>query len=224
MEAAKCAINGSDYIGVFATASDKYVFLGHSVRDRAKHILEATLKVTPITLSVSSTDMIGLFMKANSNGIIVSNLMEDHELAALKHHNTGLNIAVLQSSLNAIGNNILANDKIALVNPDYDANARQQIRDTLGVEVIACSAGGFKTTGANNILTNSGFAINNRADDPEKDAADKATGFESVRTTANTGSLNIGLSVVGNSNGVVAGGSTTGFELNRIIEALNIDD
>ena len=80
--------------------------------------------------------------------------------------------------------------------------------------------GGFRTVGANNILTNSGLVINNRATDLEQKEWEGMTGFKTIRTTANTGGLAVGLSVVVNSKGVVAGESTTGFELNRIIQGL----
>jgi len=90
----------------------------------------------------------------------------------------------------------------------------------LGVEVVRLKVGGFNTVGANNILTNSGLVINNRASDGDKAELDRITGFDSIRTTANTGALSIGLTVVANSVGVVAGEETTGFELNRIVEAL----
>ena len=42
-------------------------------------------------------------------------------------------------------------------------------------------------------------------------------------TTANTGSLSIGLAVIANSKGVVIGNSTTGFEIVRIVNGLNLE-
>jgi len=223
MGVAKCMITGSDYIGVFAAVSDRYVFFGNRINERSKRILAETLKAHPIGLSIFATDLIGLFIKANSNGILVSRMIEDYELKALRELNLDLRMEVLESNLNAVGNNILANDRIALVNPDYHPNERKQIQDVLGVEVMATEIGGFKTVGANNILTNKGFVINNRATDQEKERIDRLLGFESTRTTANTGALSVGLSAVGNSTGIVAGENTTGYELNRIIEALNIE-
>ena len=224
MGAAKCSIDGSDYIGVFATASEKHVFVGSQASGRSRQILVDTLEVKPVALSVFGTNLVGLFMKANSNGLIISNLIEDYELERLKEQKLDLKIGVLDSNLNAIGNNILANDKIAIINPDYNVHAKQQIRDVLDVEVLEYQIGGFKTIGANNILTNKGFALSNRAEDDEKESVDKLVGFNSIRTTANTGSLSIGLAAVCNSKGVVVGNETTGYELNRIIEALNVSD
>jgi translation initiation factor 6 (eIF-6) len=39
-------------------------------------------------------------------------------------------------------------------------------------------------------------------------------------STANTGSPAIGLSAVANSKGIIVGESTTGYELNRMLESL----
>lgn len=220
MDAAKCRIMGSDYIGVFATATDKNIFVGSNLPSGSKKILADSLKVRPIGFSVSGSDLIGLFCKANSSGIILSNIILDEEFEALKRMGLDANIDVLQSNLNAVGSNILANDRIAIVNPEYSHEDMKKIGEILDVEVIKSKINGFNTVGANNILTNKGLVINNRSTEEEKTEWDSITRFNSIRSTANVGSLYIGLAVVANSNAVVAGDSTTGFELARITEAL----
>ena len=220
MEVVKYAIKGSDYVGVFATATDKFVFLGQGLTQHNKEFLSSKLGVRSIEMSVSGSDLIGLFARANSNGIVLSNLFVDDDMASLKRMDLGINIEVLDSTLNAIGSNVLVNDKIAIVNSDYDTKAVQQIRDAFGVEVVKARINGFRTMGANNILTNKGFVISNKSTDEEKEHLDKVSGFNSTRTTANTGSLYIGLSVIVNSNAVVAGEGTTGYELSRIVDGL----
>ncbi len=224
MGVAKCIIDGSDYVGCFATASDKHVFFGSGIHWKGKQLLASTLGVKTVELSIFGTNLVGLFLKANSNGLLVSNIIEDYELKRLMDQKLDINIEVIDSNLNALGNDILANDKIAVVNPEYGAKERKQIGDVLNVEVLDGAIGGFKTIGANNILTNKGFVISNRATDEQKESIDKIIGFDSVRTTANTGSLSIGLAAVGNSRGVVLGDDTTGYELTRIADGLNISD
>jgi translation initiation factor 6 len=224
MGVTKCIINGSDYVGVFATATDRHLFLGARVPERSRQIITSALCVVPVELSIFASDLVGLFIKANSNGVLLSNIMEESELKRLKEYNLDLRMEVMHSNLNAIGNNIIANDKIAVINPDYDAAAKKQVEDVLGVEVIEHDIGGFKTVGANNILTNKGFVISNNSTDQQKEKVDKFVGFDSIRTTANTGALSIGLSTISNSKGLVVGDSTTGFELTRITDALEIND
>ena len=220
MEAAKYRILGSDYIGVFCTTSDDIVLMGAGLTSNVKGKISSLLEARAVDVSISGSDLIGVFSRANSNGIVVSNLILDDELEALKKAEPGINVGVVNSDLNAIGSNILANDKIAIINPDYDGSAEKEIADVLGVEVIRSSTGGFKTVGANNILTNRGLAVSNRSTAKEKEDWDNITGFDSVLTTANGGGLYIGLAAVANSNGVAVGDSTTGYELARVVDAL----
>jgi translation initiation factor 6 len=223
MGVGKFNIWGSDYVGAFAAATEKNVFLSIGTPPRIVERFREALEVEPVILSVSDTALIGIFMRANSHGIVLANAIGDYELSELKKQNLDYNICVLQSNLNAVGNNILANDKIAIINPDYDKMAEKTIADALSVEVVKGSVGDFKTTGATNILTNHGMVINNRATDQEKEDIDKVTGFNSVRSTAGKGSLSAGLGVIANSKGIVAGEETTGYELTRIIEALGLN-
>ncbi len=216
-------VKNSEYVGVFATASDRYVFLGSGLEEKDKRLISETLGVEPVSLSISSSDLIGLFARANSNGILLSNLVEDRELEKLKGLSLGINIGTIDSGLNTIGNDVIANDRIAVVNPDYDASAIAQIRDILGVEVVRSQMPLFKTVGASTILTNKGMVVNNRSSDEEKAEMDRISNFKSARTTANSGSIYIGLSAITNSKGIVAGKGTTGFELQRLTEGLDIE-
>jgi translation initiation factor 6 len=220
----KFNIKGTSYVGAFAMATDRHIFTGNGTSPGAVGTMANALGAKPIVFSIFDTDMIGILARANSNGILLSRVVGDRELSELKSQNPDCKIGILQSNLNAIGNNILANDKIAIINPDYDRTAEKEIADILSVEVFREQIGGFKTTGATNILTNKGMVINNKTTDEQKEKIDKLTGFDSIRSTANTGALSIGLGAVANSNGAVAGEDTTGYELARITEALGLND
>ncbi len=220
MDAAKCRIRGSDYAGVFCAATERLILAPLNLTKKEREVLSGTLHAEVLEVSVGESELVGLFARANSNGIILSNLASEAEAKIIREMAGGLNVAVLDSDINAIGSNILSNDKMAIVNEEYDHYATKQISDVLGVEVIKSIIGGFRTVGANNILTNKGLVINNRATDLEQKEWESITGFKSIRSTANTGSLAIGLAVVTNSKGVVAGEETTGFELNRIVQGL----
>jgi translation initiation factor 6 len=220
MEAATYRLNGSEFVGAFATATDKYIFCATSTQKKSIDVLEEVLKVKAFPIMVSDSGLVGLLTKANSNGIIISNLAFDSEVEFIKSLGLDMNVGMLESDLNAIGSNILVNDKIAIINPDYTANDVKQISDILDVEVIKRHIAGLKTVGANNILTNKGMAVNNRIEDEEKEELDKITGFNSVRTTANKGSISIGLSAIANSKAIIVGSETTGYELDRLLDAL----
>ena len=221
MDAAKCQINGSDYIGAFATSTERYTFVPYGIPEKIKAMMGKVLKTECICIPVSGTDLIGLFSRANSNGIALSNVASDEDVRKIREMGLGINVGIVDSSINAIGNTVLVNDRIAIIDPEYtDAEARQ-LQDLLGVEVLKEEIGGFKTIGATNILTNSGCAINNHCTEIEKKKIDMITGFDSVSTTADRGSLSIGLASIANSKGLLVGEDTTGFEMNRIIDALS---
>jgi translation initiation factor 6 len=221
MDSGKCRVRGSDYTGVFCTATENLIFGPPNLTTKEYDILTRTLKTELVEVNLSGSDLIGLLCRANSNGILLSNVAFDEEIAALKKAVEGkVNVGVLHSGLNAIGSNILVNDKVAIVNEEYSEMDVKHIGDIFGVEVIRDTIAGFKTVGANNILTNSGLVLNNKANDADMKEWEKFTGFKGSTTTANTGGLAIGLCVVANSKGVVAGEATTGFELVRIVEGL----
>lgn len=222
MGAIRYNINGSEYVGAFAACTERYTLIGAGVSKKAKQLIADALLTECIELQVCGMDFIGMFCRANSNGVVVPDFMYDNELSTLRKA-LEANVEVIESDLNAIGNDVLANDKIAIINPEYSVAAAKQIQDALNVEIIRASIAGYKTIGANNILTNKGMLINNRSNDAEKERIDKITGFDSIRTTANTGSVAIGISAVANSKGVVAGSTTTGYELTRIMQALDLE-
>ncbi len=84
------------------------------------------------------------------------------------------------------------------------------------------SIGGYETVGANNILTNKGIVINNKVSEDEEALLKDL--FKNVsQSTANMGSLSIGLCTIANSNGIVAGGATTGYELANMTDGLLLE-
>ncbi|MGC8478463.1 MAG: translation initiation factor IF-6 [Candidatus Micrarchaeia archaeon] len=216
------SIRNSSHIGAFATASENFIFVGAGIPEKDKIVMEEALAAQHVDLTISFSDLVGIFSRANSNGILLSNLVEKVEVERLKEQNLGINIGVVDSELNAIGNNILANDKIAIVNPEYTPEDMKQISDILGVEVLKGPSMRYKTVGASNMLTNKGIVVNNRSTESEEGIIGQATKFKPIKSTANTGSLYLGISAIANSKGAVVGKDTTGFELQRLMEGLDL--
>ncbi len=122
----------------------------------------------------------------------------------------------INSGANALKNNILANDKIAIVNPEYSRKDAAEIEDVLDVEVIRMKIANSSTVGASNILTNKGIVVNSRASEEEVKELEKIVNLHAEQATANTGSVYIGLSAVANTKGLVIGDETTGYEIARM--------
>lgn len=218
----KGSIRGNAYIGAFATSTDDIVLLSHTATKNEETAIESTLDVKAVRCSISGSDLVGIYTVANANGILVPEIAEGYEIERIRKAFPGMNVQVLPGNLNALKNNILANDRIAIINPEYRNDEAKIIGDVLGVEVAKFSIGGFPTVGANNLITNKGLVLNNHASEEETARAKELMGNVS-HSTANLGSSSIGLCAVANSKGLYIGNETTGFELARISQTLEID-
>lgn len=222
MGIAKATISNNSYIGAFAIATDSYLLLTQNATKNEETLIAGNLGVPVVRCSIDGSDLIGVYAIANSNGILLPEIVDRAEVLAMKRHLPDVNISTISTSLNALRNNILANDRIAIVNREYSRAETKKIGDALGVEVIVRHIGGYDTIGANNILTNKGMVMNNSATDDDI-AFVKRLGIEFSQSTANLGSSSIGLSVIANSKGLVVGDQTTGFEMARMSEGLQVD-
>jgi translation initiation factor 6 len=220
MAVIKTLINGNSYIGIFAVATDRFCLAGNALTAGKEAEIEKSLGVEVVGGSINYSQLVGLYAIANSKGILLPHITENNEINELKRQLPEINVSVLNSSLNALHNNILANDKIAIVNPLYSKQEKKGIEDALDVEVMSFEIGGFKTVGANNILTNKGIVFNNNIAEEEKENIEGIIGMKGEQSTANFGSLNLGLCIIANSNGLIAGDLTTGYELARIAGSL----
>ncbi len=220
----KLRILGNDYIGAWGVATDKFFIVGNGASEGEKGIIEKTLKVEGIRASVGGSGFIGLYVAANSKGILLPYGTEHHELEALKKLIPGVQVRIMETDYNALRNNILANDKLAIINPNYSQEEEKVIADVLDVETHRLKIANYHTVGAHNILTNKGVVVNNRAEEKDVEEIEEITGMKAEQSTANLGSLSIGICVMANSKGLVVGRATTGFELSRIAESLEITD
>ena len=221
MGTVKATIGNNSYIGAFGIATDSFILITANSTNTERLILEDALEVKAHQVSIDGSGLIGVYVVANSNGILVPEMTDKRETLKLKEAFPNVQVDTIQTSLNALRNNILANDKIAFVNNQYIPAEIKKIEDVLGVEVIRRQIGSFDTVGANNIITNKGIVLNNTATD--EDIEFIKTKIKSVsQSTANTGSSSIGLCTISNSNGLVVGRQTTGFELVRMTDGLDL--
>ncbi|RPJ52143.1 MAG: translation initiation factor IF-6, partial [Methanobacteriota archaeon] len=137
------------------------------------------------------------------------------EIEVLEEHREVLR---LSTWMNAAGNIILANDRLAVVHPDLDSEAADEIGSFLGVPIKKLTFGGVKTVGMVAVATNKGILVHPRATRPEIVALEEATDLPVGTGSVNLGSVLVGSGLVANDTGYVAGYETSGFELGRIEE------
>ncbi|NYZ79261.1 translation initiation factor IF-6 [Candidatus Micrarchaeota archaeon] len=218
MHFARAAIEGNPFLGIFARTNDSITLLPKNSSEKLKRICSEVLKTQVFTTSVSNSNLIGIFSAMNSNGMVLPAAVHDYELKELKQ--AGINVEVICDKNSAFGNNILANDSACLVNPAMSHKSVKGIADCLGVEVVKGTIGRYKTVGVSAVVTNCGILSKTSVTDEELASLEKLFKVKGAVGTANMGVPFIGLCMIANRNGFIAGELTSGFELNRIDEAL----
>ncbi len=168
-------------------------------------------------LRISNTDLIGLFAAGNSEGIILPNIVSDHEKKLLEKND--INYMVIDSKHTAIGNLVLVNDKGCLISEVLEP-FREEISDFFGVPVETGVLAGTGMVGSAGFVTEKGLLVHREAEREELEIAEKVLGVKGDIGTVNFGSPYVGTGIIGNSKAVMVGNNTTGPETARIDKAL----
>ncbi len=204
---------GDPNIGVFARVLGDIAIVPPEAPEEFKNAVRDALGVKLVETTIQGSAIIGSLVAGNSRGVVVSGLASEEEIGLLAEHRE---VLLLNESMNAAGNVIMANDTFAAVHEDMPAELSKAIGEFLGVEVIHLTLGGVKTVGMAGVATNKGVIVHPRATDRQIAMLE-----EVAKVPVGTGSINMGGALVGtgllvNEKGYLAGNATSGFELGRI--------
>ena len=217
------SLNGDPNIGVFARAFDEVAFVPVDCPEEFKTKIAERLDVDVVETFIQGSSVIGLLLTGNSNGFVVSGLIQDSELDLLQEYN---DVLLLGEEMNAAGNVILANDSFAVVHPDMSSEMRRIVGEFLKVPTIPMSFAGVGTVGMTCAISNNGILL------PAKSSPEEIANLESQIPVADfpvgTGSVNMGSNLIGagmiiNNKGYLAGNTTSGFELGRIEDVFGFE-
>ena len=224
---------GSFNIGVSAVANESLAFTSPDVDDlflRDLEIdatlgnrtvlkdLEEALGVKPFKTTIAGSHVVGSLMAMNSYGAAVSGLAEAAEIAVIE---AVIPVVPLPDYLNAGGNNVLVNDKGAIVNPETNNETVKALEDVLQVEVVRSAIAGCNVVGSVCCCNNKGCVCTTDATDDDIQILKEVLRVEEVqRTTVNHGSKYVGSGIIANSKGALVGDATTPIEMGRIEDGL----
>lgn len=214
----KLDFSGNPYVGVFCAASDDVLVASPQVPGKVLARVEATLGVEVIRTTLGGTTVIGSVVVMNSQAALVSNFAQANEVAMLE----GIDVYRLDHKLNAVGNNILVNDKGGLCHPGYGRAVIREMEEVLGVEMVTSTIGGTKTVGSVAVVNNKGAICHPHSSDEELQVVEEVLGVKPLIATANYGTPLLGACVVANDRGAITGVTTTSIELGRIEEGLQL--
>jgi translation initiation factor 6 len=210
---------GSPYLGVYLRVGERAALVPPSAQASLEREVERTLGVHIVRSTVADSEVVGALVALNSNGVVVGDEVDPEERRALAEFGP---VAVVRQRQNAMGNNILANDRGAIVHPELSDTAIAAIRDALAVPVRRGTLAGLGTVGMAGLATNTGVVVHPKATDREALVVEEALGVPVHRSTANFGVPIVGACVVANSRGLLMGRPTTAVEVAHLQEGLQI--
>ena len=210
--------NENPNVGIYCRANDSVIFLQKQVSKKIKKQIIPALDVKIVELGIADANIIGSLLVINSTGAIVTDFADKKTLETIKEQ--GFSVFVIKDVINAAGNDILANDKGALIHPDIRDRSLKKIGETLDVSVSKGTIAGLNTVGMAAVVTNKGCLCHPKITETEKRTLEKVFDVEVMIGTVNHGFPMIGSGLVANSKGAIIGNQTTGIEMGRIEEAL----
>jgi translation initiation factor 6 len=208
----------SPNVGVFCRTNEEVIFVRKGLSKRTRNTLSSVLGVKVVELCIADATIIGSLLTFNSKGAVVTDFVDPEAIKIIKKN--GLEVCIINDKLNAAGNDILVNDRGALVHPDLKDTSVKKIEKTLDVPVYKGTIGDLKTVGMAAVVTNKGLLCHPKVSDEEKMVLEKVFGVNIMIGTVNHGSPVIGSGLVANTKGAIIGNVTTGIEMGRIEEAL----
>ncbi len=215
----KVSIQGSDFIGVYCAANDEIVVLTQIAPEDVAKVIEKTLEVEVHRTLLGSSPLVGSLMVLNSTGAVITDFASEEDVSFLFND---YNVLFVADEINAVGNDIIANDRAAMIHEEFDRKTEKLIEDVLGVEVVRGRIGGIPTVGSAAVLTNRGMLVHPNVSEEEAKELEEIFHVEVYVGTANFGSPYVGSCIVANSKGAVVGEKTTPIEMGRIEEALRL--
>ena len=214
----------NSHVGVFLRVSEALHFYPPGLTEKEIKVLESTLECPGVKLTLGGGRVLGSNMVCNDTGLLVSNIAtpREREVSREAARQAGWNLDFWKGRHNAVGNNLLVNDKAALVNPRIAPSGLGQIEATLGVEAFREPLAQVETVGMAGVVTSKGMVVHARATQEEMALLAERFGVTPQRATVNFGLPLVGAGLAANSKGAVCGQLTTGIELGRIEDGLGL--
>jgi translation initiation factor 6 len=205
-------------IGIFTSVNDKFVFVPNGFAKTKAESLANHLQTEYLMTPVANTRLLGVLMVLNNHGILLPKTSSLDEIANLRKY-TDLNVKILDTKHNALGNLICVNDKGGVISPIVEKEYIKEIEDVLDIEVIQKKIAGFYQVGAVMEANNLGGVIHPEADEEDIKNFSNVLGVNIEPATINGGVPFVSSGILANSNAVVVGNLTNGPEIMMLTRA-----
>ena len=218
MDIFKYDVYSGPNIGIFTSVNDKFIFIPNGFAKTKAENLANYLQTEYITTSVANTRLLGVLMVLNNHGVLLPQTSSPEEIANLRKH-TDLNVKILDTKYNALGNLICVNDKGGIVSPVIEKEYIKEIEDVLDIEVMQKKVAGYYQVGAVMQANNLGGIIHPEADEEDIKKFSNILGINIEPSTINGGTPFVSSGMLVNNNAIVVGNLTNGPEIMMLTRA-----
>ncbi len=205
-------------IGIYTSVNDEFVFMPAGFVKTKAEVLAKHLEVDYLTISVGNTRVLGALMVVNNHGLLLPQTSYPNEIEFLKK-STGLNVDVLETKHNALGNMMSVNDRGAIVSPLIEKENLKKIQQVLDVEVIQRRIAGYNQVGAMTCSNSYGGIIHPETDEEDLKTFSNIMGVNLEPATINGGVQFLSSGALVNNKCIVVGSFTTGPEIMMLTRA-----
>jgi len=218
----KTKFQGNENIGVFVKTIGDQVFVPQHTPSSFKEKVIECFGVSPIETLIYQSQLLGIFLSGNRNGILVPYLITKEEFELLQN-SLEIPLYPLDFAINAFGNVILTNDYGALISPWFKEGEAERIKQLLKVEIMKGTIAGYPVPGSIAVVTNKGGLVPPQTSDEEIKKLKELFEVDILKGTVNRGVRYLKLGIVANDKGALVGELTTPWELETIIEAFGLE-
>jgi len=211
---------GNPFIGIFSKANDSFAFVPKGCSQNFLEAVGNHLGVETIEATINGSNLIGIYMSISKDFVVIPEIASRDEVDNIKR--SGLRVIVAGERHNAWGNNLAMNSKGGIANSEMNPNVLKYIENVSGLEIAPMELEGYKTAGSVILATERGFAVKNMATENEIRRIESVLKVRGGIATANMGNMFISACALANSRGLLVGDTTTGIELARLQDALNL--
>ena len=217
MKVSKTRILGSSYVGLFGLTNNELCIVARGTATKVKKDIESVLDVKTIEAGIYDSNLLAVFAKMNNKEVYLPSYALGREIEAIEKE---IKVKVIQTE-QALGNLIEVNDTHAVVSKTLQSKSVEAIQSN-GLEILQENVAQTDAIGSSLLLLNNSFVINPNATEEEVKKIQETLNIKGGSATANGGDSFIRNSTIANEKGFIVGDLTTGHELNRIEEALEV--
>ena len=205
-------------IGVFINVNDTIGLVPMGFAETKANKLAEYLNVEIFHTAIANTMLIGTLSVMNNKGILLPSTAYQDEYDYLKNE-TDLEVGVLDTKFNALGNIICANDKGAIVSPALSKEDCKVISDVMGVEVLQKKIAGSHLSGVSLKANNTGGVIHPEAEEKDIKIIEDLLSVNIEQTSINGGIPYVTSGILANNHCIIVGSMTSGSEIINLTRA-----